>query len=220
VSHREIATDGYSVYNFSAAIKKNPLNLFGTFFARRSEINDLLTYLHESAMVSNPYSDAILSSTLLHYEKIGLLNRCRSTLSRLRKFDEITKIWRTMMCGAQIELRAGNFPVARELLRFLRRHVGWFGPLHVLSAGMESRYLGNYKEALRILRRGATSVPRYGPIAINSIRVAERVDIESCDYDIITSRAIISEVLSTVCKELLWKALFEAAGVEVSKRSD
>tara|TARA_B110000971_G_C19815618_1_gene410886 strand:- start:476 stop:733 length:258 start_codon:yes stop_codon:yes gene_type:complete len=85
---------------------------------------------------------------------------------------------------------------------------------------MESRYLGNYKEALRILRRGATSVPRYGPIAINSIRVAERVDIESCDYDIITSRAIISEVLSTVCKELLWKALFEAAGVEVSKRSD
>jgi len=206
--------------------------------------NETLTILHRKALKSNPFSETILSSTLLHYESTSRLDLARGVLSRLRHYD-VTKVWRTILVGAQIELRSGRLNISRQIFRYLRRHVGWYGPLHVLASGLESNYEGNFKEALRVLRRGAGVVPRYGPIALSGVRVAEQlciVEEGERDGEIIVAakeekeeeggeaitestlmnsseflreaRAMAEESIASISRELLWKVYFELGGVE------
>ena len=101
--------------------------------------------------------------------------------------------------------------------------------------------MGDFREALRILRRGASVVPRYGPIALSGVRVAEQLCIEQeLEYDekiikdimsncdsrpteatlrnaadfLYEARSMAEESIVGISRELLWKIYFELGGVE------
>jgi tetratricopeptide (TPR) repeat protein len=154
-------------------------------------------------------SENLLSRAVKHQEKMGNLDRARELLARLKHVG-IDKVWRTVLEGALLEARTGNYSMARRVLKYLMHHVPWYGPLYLEAYRLE-RDQGNPADAFAVVERGLTAIPRYGPLWFGAFRLCEEVDMSSKIYHLPTTMRMIERATAGISKELVWKVHLEAA---------
>ncbi|KAL7563424.1 hypothetical protein ACA910_016520 [Epithemia clementina (nom. ined.)] len=155
------------------------------------------------------YSETLLTRTVKHQEKMGNLSSARAVLARLKHVG-IDKVWRTVLEGALLEARAGNYDMARRVLKYLMHHVPWYGPLYLEAYKLE-RDQGHPMDAMQIVERGLTTLPRYGPLWFGAFRLYEEMDVTERQYHLPRTMLMIERAKCTISKELVWKLHLEAA---------
>jgi len=162
-----------------------------------------------------PGNESLLVKALKHEERMGNLKGARGLLARL-KDEPLEKTWRILLEGGLLEARSGNVQVAREVFKFLLKHVPWYGPVFNEAFRFEERY-EEHQRAAAIVEKGLLENPRYGPLWFSALRVCERQLIDSKSESGPSSEKLQSTVdraLASVPKELVWKVYFEAAQIE------
>lgn len=159
-----------------------------------------------------PYSESLLVKALKHEERIGNLPGARSLMSRL-KAESVERTWKTVLEGGLLEARAGNLHVAREVFKYLIRHVPWYGPIFNEAFRLEERH-EHHRRASVLVEKGLEENPRYGPLWFSALRVQERLAYEQLSGDLTALRNTVKRALACVPKELVWKIHFEHAQVE------
>jgi tetratricopeptide (TPR) repeat protein len=154
-------------------------------------------------------SENLLSRAVKHQEKMGNLDRARELLARLKHVG-IDKVWRTVLEGALLETRTGNYSMARRVLKYLMHHVPWYGPLYLEAYRLE-RDQGNPADAFAVVERGLTAIPRYGPLWFGAFRLCEEEDMSRKEYHLPTTMRMIERATAGISKELVWKVHLEAA---------
>jgi len=157
------------------------------------------------------YSENLLIRCLKHYEKMNSLDKARELLSRLKHVG-IEKVWRTVLEGALMECRAGNVTVARRVLKYLMKHVPWYGPLYLEAYKLE-RDAGKPMDAVDIVERGLKEIPRYGPLWFGAFRLCEGLDLYERNYHLPRTLHMMERATESISRELLWKVHLEAAMV-------
>jgi la-related protein 1 len=156
-------------------------------------------------------------------------DRTREWLSML-KYESLEKSWKSILEGSLFEARVGNFHATRDMLKFLRRHVPWYGPLFLEAYRLEERE-ENDDEALKIIQQGLVELPRYGPLWFGMIHIKERRDIleERCQWQrgmlplLNQSSADCAAAVVYISRELMWrvyleKFLIEERALEIAAR--
>ena len=157
------------------------------------------------------YSEGLLTKAVKHQEKMGNMKGARELLARLRHLG-IDKVWKTVLEGALLEARAGNYSMARRVLKYLMHHVPWYGPLYLEAYKLE-RDLGNTHFAVEIVERGLSALPKYGPLWFGSFRLCE--DLDRLGGDVFLSQTVhmLDRAITSVSRELSWKIHIEAAQI-------
>ena len=166
------------------------------------------------------YNENLLFRAIRLEEKRGDPSGARALLAPLRD-DRIDQVWRTVLEGAALEVRAGNFPAARRVYKYLMAHVGWYGPIYHEACRLEER-CGRYAQARAIVSRGLREVSRYGPLWFDAFRLSERLDMEDGAHLIAQGarppmarvEETVSQALRQITKELVWKVHYERAQIE------
>jgi len=83
-------------------------------------------------------SESLLTKAIKLEEKMGYLDDARQLLARLKN-TPIEKVWRAVLEGALLEARDGKIHVARRILRYLMKHVPWYGPIYLEAFQLELR---------------------------------------------------------------------------------
>ncbi|GMH87082.1 hypothetical protein TL16_g10744 [Triparma laevis f. inornata] len=142
-------------------------------------------------------TETLLVRAIRASEKMGRPDLARSHLAGLKRSD-ISKVWRTVLEGALMESRAGNYMVSRKVFQYLMSHVPWYGPIYYEAFRLEER-MGYVNEAKKIVRRGLREIPRYGPLWSGAMRMDK-------------SEELYEEARRKISKELVWKVWVEEAG--------
>eukprot|EP00968_Pinguiococcus_pyrenoidosus_P005375 scaffold344_cov235-Pinguiococcus_pyrenoidosus.AAC.1 len=166
------------------------------------------------------YNEHLLFRALRLEEKRGNLTGARELLAPLSN-ERIDQVWRTILEGAALEVRAGNFDIARKVYKYLMAHVGWYGPIYHEACRLEER-AGRFSHAKAIVQRGLREVSRYGPLWFDAFRLSERLDIEDGTGLIAMghrpqmkrTRETLAMALKVITKELVWKVHYERAQIE------
>ena len=153
-------------------------------------------------------NENLIIRAVKYYERIGDLDEARSLLSICRRLP-IERMWKTMLEGALLESRAGNYGTAREFLKYLTHHVPWYGPLYLAHTKLERDH-GLNDEAFSIVEKGLRELPRYGPLYFQAFKLLEKSDLARGDYGLTRTMEMV-ERASTISRELLWKVHLEAA---------
>lgn len=100
--------------------------------------------------------------------------------------------------------------MARRVLKYLMFHVPWYGPLYLEAYKLE-RDQGHPMDAMSIVERGLTTLPRYGPLWFGAFRLYEEIDVTEKQFHLPRTMMMIERAKSTISKELVWKLHLEAA---------
>lgn len=171
-------------------------------------MNRVMNILH-AGLEYCKFSESLLTRAVKHQEKMGNLATARELLARLKHIG-IEKVWRTVLEGALLEVRAGNVATARRVLKYLMHHVPWYGPLYLEAYRLEKDQ-GDPLDALQIVERGLEAIPRYGPLWFGAFRLCEDMDRTKKLYDLPQSMKMIERATASISKELVWKVHLEAA---------
>lgn len=154
-------------------------------------------------------NENLLTRAVKHQEKMGNITSARGLLSRLKNVG-VDKVWRTVLEGALLELRAGRTLTARRVLKYLMHHVPWYGPLYLEAYRLEKDQ-GHALDALHIVERGLHAIPRYGPLWFGAFRLCEEIDTGKHLYHLPTCINMIERATGSISKELVWKVHLEAS---------
>mmetsp|Transcript_23582 Transcript_23582/g.53815 ORF Transcript_23582/g.53815 Transcript_23582/m.53815 type:complete len:1913 (-) Transcript_23582:441-6179(-) len=164
-------------------------------------------------------SESLLTRAIKLEEKMGCLDNARQLLARLKN-TPIDKVWRAVLEGALLEARDGKIHVARRILKYLTKHVPWYGPIYLEAFQLELRE-DRSQEALAIVDRGLNTHPRYGPLWFGAFRLCEKLDLRESrersgrgKIEMRRTIEMVERALSSISKELLWKVHLEAAQVQ------
>ena len=163
-------------------------------------------------LVHCPGNESLLVKALKHEERTGNLKGARALLAKL-KDEPLDKTWRTLLEGGLLEARAGNVQIAREVFKYLLKHVPWYGPVFNEAFRFEERYEEHHR-ATSIVEKGLAENPRYGPLWFSALRVYERQVEKGSSGAQETLRKTVERALAAVPKELVWKVHFETAQME------
>eukprot|EP00606_Chrysophyceae_sp_TOSAG23-5_P001046 GSChrysophyteH2.ASY1.ANO1.119.1 assembled CDS len=161
------------------------------------------------------FNETLLTKAVKQQERLNMLKDARSMLSVL-KYESIDKVWRAVLEGALLEVRAGRLAVARQLLKFLMQNVPWYGPIYFEAYKLEEKN-GSMKAAVDVVRKGLAELPRYGPLWFGLFKMLEHADIDSelSSYlygrtpRLERMRAEVSTSVLVISRELVWKVHFE-----------
>lgn len=171
-------------------------------------MNRVTNILHEGLEYCE-YNENLLIRAVKHQERMGNMTRARALLARLKHVG-IDKVWRTILEGAMFEARAGNTIMARRVLKYIMHHVPWYGPLYVEFYRLERDH-GHPLDALEIVERGLSQIPRYGPLWFSALRICEELDFADRNFQMPRTSAMLRRASTNVNKEITWKVHLEAA---------
>lgn len=154
-------------------------------------------------------NENLLTRAVKHQEKMGNIANARGLLSRLKDVG-VDKVWRTVLEGALLELRAGRVLTARRVLKYLMHHVPWYGPLYLEAYRLEKDQ-DETMDALLIVERGLNAIPRYGPLWFGAFRLCEEIDMAKRLYHLPSCITMVERATASISKELVWKVHLEAA---------
>jgi len=100
----------------------------------------------------------------------------KKLLERL-KDKSIEKVWKTVLESALTKARSGDVRTSRKALRYLIKHVPWYGPLYQEALRLEEK-AERPQAALKIVHLGLKETPRYGPLWFGAFRAYELDDIK------------------------------------------
>lgn len=170
------------------------------------------------------YNENLLIRAVKHQERMGNLAQARALLARLKHVG-IDKVWRSVLEGAMFEARAGNIVMARRVLKYIMYHVPWYGPLYIEFYRLERDH-GHPLDALTVVERGLSQIPRYGPLWFSALRVCEDLDFSELNFHLPRTTAMLQRAGANVSKEIAWKVhleasfIFERAAQEQATMSD
>lgn len=147
-------------------------------------------------------------------------DRTREWLSML-KYESLEKTWKSILEGCLFEARVGNFDATRDMLKYLMRHVPWYGPLYLEAYRLEEREEKD-DEALKIIGKGLMELPRYGPLWFGMMHIKERRDVqeERCQWQrgmtptLRQTSADCAAAVVFISRELMWRVYLEKYFVE------
>ena len=171
-------------------------------------MNRVTNILHEGLKYCE-FNENILIRAIKHHERLGNLQQARILLARLQGVS-VEKVWRTILEGAMLEARAGNFVIARRVLKYIMHHVPWYGPLYVEFYRLERDH-GCLLDALNIVERGLSEIPRYGPLWFSALRVCEELDFQEKHFHLPKTTEMLERASINVSKEIAWKVHLEAS---------
>jgi tetratricopeptide (TPR) repeat protein len=153
-------------------------------------------------------NENLLTRSIKHEEKLSNLPKARALLARL-KYVGIDRVWRTVLEGALMESRNGNYVISRSVLKYLMHHISWYGPLYLEAYRLE-RDLGRTEDALSIVERGLKAIPRYGPLWFGAFRLCETLDLKDRAYHLPRTAQMLERAGYSISRELVWKVHLEA----------
>lgn len=103
-----------------------------------------------------PGNEGLLIKALKHEERMGNLKGARALLAKL-KDEPLERTWRILLEGGLLEARAGNVHIAREVFKYLIKHVPWYGPVFNEAFRFEERY-EEHVRAAAIVEKGKWSI--------------------------------------------------------------
>jgi tetratricopeptide (TPR) repeat protein len=184
----------------------------------------------------NPFNENLVAKAIKLFERTRSLQMPRKSILSSLKHENIQNVWKSVFEGALLEARDGNTRVAREFYRYLLEGIHWYGPIYYEAYRLEEK-VGCYGEAVRIIRAGLQSLPKYGPLWFGLLRMLERFDIADEISNWLAAaaephtgskgtvsvhnkprlhglRTEVPQAVANISKELVWKVYFELSMAE------
>ncbi len=166
------------------------------------------------------FHEGLLTKAVKQQEKLHDIKAAREMLSVL-KYESIDKAWKGVLEGALLEARVGKSGVARQFFKYLMENVSWYGPIYHEAYRLEEKD-GNERQALEIIKRGLSQLPRYGPLWFGLMRIIERQDVRvEKKYWFLGRMPLMTKLreetknaVRNISKELIWKVYFELSQAE------
>jgi hypothetical protein len=174
----------------------------------RSE--DALNILILGLMVCKQ-NDTLLPRLIKLHERFHHYEEIRSVLSSMKN-ETVDKTWKSILEGCLFEGRLGNVQVSFNFLKFLMKYVSWYGPIYYEAFLIEEQK-NELLNALSIIKRGLSELPRYGPLWFGLLRLMELDDVfkerrfwqKGMSPQFRNLRFYSNDSLKSISKELTWR---------------
>jgi len=208
----------YAKFFYKAAISLQPYNPdIWLEYAKLEEDYGNLTKVKEilkQAMVYNNLNENLVIKFLRVEEKFGKIEESRKILSKLKN-QNIEKIWKLYLEGAQLEGKCGNPKSAQRVFKMLLKNLDMQGNVYLEYAKFEEN-IGNVVGAVKICYEGINRNLRFSNLWAYALRLCEKI---SGGMNNIPVDKYLSLATDCLPRDMLWKIYLEIAGIAERKNN-
>jgi len=208
----------YAKFFYKAAISLQPYNAdIWLEYAKLEEDYGNLNKVKEilkQAMAYNNLNENLVIKFLRVEEKFGRIEESRKILSKLKN-QNIEKIWKLYLEGAQLEGKCGNPKSAKRVFKMLLKNLDMQGNVYLEYAKFEEN-TGNVMGAVKICYEGISRNLRFSNLWAYALRLCEKI---SGGMNSIPVDRYLSLAMDCLPRDMLWKIYLEIAGIAERKNN-